>query len=124
MNEETIKGNKSLAEQAKEIADGNAILDVFMGYKIHNHSSYKTIEKDGNHSFEGVHSYHKKWENLMPAWFKFRDLKLTGAKMEIGHSGYSELISREILRPASGTPIEAFNLLVEAVTWFNSLKGK
>jgi len=46
--------------------EGNKLIAEFMGYVMHNHTSYRTFEKDGRHLFEATIQYDTKWDWLMP----------------------------------------------------------
>lgn len=60
----------------QEIIEGNKLIAEFMGYKEHNHASYKTYEKDGKHTYEVTLQYYTKWEWLMPVVQKIYSLTI------------------------------------------------
>jgi hypothetical protein len=71
-------------ELAEQILEGNKLIAEFVGYKQHNHGSYKTFEIDGRHIYESVVQYNTKWEWLMPVVEKIESL---GFQFHIGNEG-------------------------------------
>ncbi len=64
--------------------------------------------------------YYLKYNNLMPVWVKFRDLKLEDDLLFYKHEKISDIISRSI---TYGTITEAFDELVKGIEWAESLKN-
>lgn len=88
----------------------NEIVAIFMGYKLT--------------SISDLSGYYERYDNLMPAWVKFRDLKFSEpddnpTMDEIKHLKLCASISWSI----TNKPItEAFDELVSGINWYNSIK--
>lgn len=65
--------------------------------------------------------YHKNYQWLMPAWFKFRDLKFEAAGLKLRHSNYCHQITQAICYSNIET---AFRSLSIAIEWYNKLEKK
>lgn len=112
--------------KATTTEEKNKVLAEFMGESI-------IMQKSsvGNFlipmRFDNVHhrgytacKYHSSYDWLMPVWHKFRDLETKGMEKMI-HCDYVEKLESAILwHPIT----EAFDLLVEAVEWYNSINDK
>lgn len=67
--------------------------------------------------------YHSSWKWFMPVWFKFRDQKVPiGNLQRLHHKAICKGIENAILNSPDGTPKKAFEEMVKAVEWLNSLK--
>lgn len=63
--------------------------------------------------------YHKDWNKLMEAWYRFRDLRFKETRDELMHSDFKTIIGHRI---AYNGIKEAYNNLVKAINWYNSAK--
>jgi hypothetical protein len=64
--------------------------------------------------------YNSDWRDLMPVWYKFRDLKFTTASAAGAY--HRGLRSRIRIAITDQNISESYKELVEAVKWYNSIK--
>ncbi len=108
------------------IEEGNKLIAEFMGYKQHNHGSYKTFEIDGKHIYESVLQYHSSWDWLMPV------VKMCMSKsfeLSKGKRGYEDNLNKyrrlNIEEGLRTVDIEAVWLaVIQFIKWYNSNQSK
>jgi hypothetical protein len=123
----------------KTTQEGNRLLALFMGAEEQQwypsslmyeqsgvHFSFPKDNYPNNERYHGLKElkYHLKFDWLMPVWFKYQSLsikKLTEDEV-IAFWMYHGFISGAIISSHDNTPQAAFEELVKAVEWYNSLK--
>lgn len=116
--------------KATTTEEKNKVLVEFMEYKHHEEYRDQFDEfhaerwsKDDERDLCSL-NYDESYDWLMPVWRKFRDLNtpvLWGDNLSKFHN-MSKEIARSIV--CENTPDKAFDLLVEAVEWYNSINDK
>ncbi len=101
--EEIIKGNRTLA-----FFDDNEIVENW------------DLTKDCH--VEKLR-YHKSYDWLHPVWVKFRDLDIWKLQ-SYQKLDFWNLYQRIAYALLYKTVLDAFKILVEAIEWYNSIKGK
>jgi hypothetical protein len=110
----------------EQIEDNKSILE-FMGYVVTDFEERQLRFNNPDFAHEKYYhwplvescNYYKSYNDLMPVWHKFRDLRFTDLIHEKMHSGLKEIVGRSILNK----PIEkAFRQLADACKWANSTK--
>ncbi len=93
--------------EVKDKCKRNETIALYMGYKIHDHSSYRTFEKDGKHLFESTIQYDSSWDWLMPVVEKiesegctikieyYYDLKINKVLIFRDATGNATIMTRE-----------------------------
>jgi hypothetical protein len=112
-------------ELAEQILEGNKLIAEFVGYKQHNHGSYKTFEIDGRHIYESVVQYNTKWEWLMPVVEKIESMGTIieiwlslGKGCRITKGSFKDPI-KTIATTESNSTIEAVWLaVIEFIKWY------
>lgn len=96
---------------------GNRILGEFMGksFSMSHISDYKGVSDEALPSMK----YHSNWNWLMPAWYRFVDLRFADVMHQFKHSELKTIVGYAILY---GDIDLAFTNLVEAIKWYNSTK--
>lgn len=93
----------------------NEVLARFMGHEIK--EGWVTLYPGGEMNVCNL-KYDKDWNDLMPVWYKFRDLKFEDAG---SHLNYKIQIVNAIVNKGP-SPEEACKRLSEAIEWYNANK--
>lgn len=121
----------------KEVEEGNRLIAEFMGAGIEPYpdghfpgeTGYRFKEKmplDAPDSTEGWWwnvnglKFHSSWDWLMPAWVKFRDMKVPVESEEQYYQGYSQQLHRVSAAITHLLIKDAHEKLVEAIQWYNN----
>lgn len=96
---------------------GNRVIGEFVGksFQMSHISDYKGVSDDALPDMK----YHSNWQWLMPAWYQFVDLILSDPINQFKHSELKTIIGYAILY---GDIKLAFENLVVAIQWYNSIK--
>lgn len=110
--------NETIAET------NNEIIGDFIGKRLDNTSigfpqQWKLPMCDGY--FPSDLAFDKKWERLIPAWYKFYALKFSDRDANDSHYQHTYAIGHAILHKGP-SPAEACRLLAEAIRWYKSIK--
>lgn len=100
----------------EQILVGNYLLSEFMELKTshgHNHPN------GAGWCITEMLKYHSHWNWLMKVWIKFRELRFEGIHEQFEHSEFKQNISHKI---CYGTMDDAFQSIVSAIQWYNSIK--
>ena len=82
----------------QEILEGNSLIENFMGYLIHRK--------------------HVEWNDLMPIWFKIRDLRFKEVKHEFEHADIKQNCAHAICYRDIQS---AYHEIVNAIKWYNTI---
>lgn len=99
----------------EERLSGNRIIGEFVGksFQMSHITDYKGVSDDALPAMK----YHSNWQWLIPAWYKFRDLKFEDAKSQFEHSDFKQNIAYCICYRDIQS---AFQSIVSAIQWYNS----
>jgi hypothetical protein len=114
---------RTVKEEVKDIASGNEILGLFDGATSYYDGRYGKLWS--HPLIKGTHfnlQYNSSWDWLMPVWYKFRDLKFEGEEVSQEHALFSMAINVAIIHKCKDSPLPAFNELVSAINWYNTIK--
>jgi hypothetical protein len=102
----------------EQIEDTKIILE-FMGFELFKTNDTWMYQEDDHLWYLYNCHYHDDYSDLMPVWHKFRDLKFTQKRHEIGHSTHKDFCSHAI----TYKPIDdAFVQIAYACKWANLTK--
>jgi hypothetical protein len=116
---ETVEGNEVIARFLGAVIPSGKTLTSFLP-NIEFCSAIEVQTKNGEYLFRPKDlKFHRSYDWLLPAWVKFRDLKLNDEDDQERHDALIDRVGRKILyAPIS----EAFTELVSALKWYESLK--
>jgi hypothetical protein len=101
--EERLKGNRIIGEFVHKSFSMSCISD------------YKNVPDNGLPPMK----YHSNYHWLIPAWQKFRNLRLEGIHEQFEHSEFKQNIAHHICYASID---EAFQSIVSAIQWYNQIK--
>lgn len=101
----------------------NAIIADFIGKRITrdlpgDKQQWQLPMCEGYYPSTETLEFHKRWERLMPVWYKFRDLKFEGVAKLIFIARKAKV--EDAILNSGPSPSEACKLLAEGIRWYNS----
>lgn len=102
----------------------NGLIAEFMGFTVY-HKRYPKNHGIGAPEAEYKDcilektKYHSDWDELMPVWFKIRDLKFKEVKYEFEHADIKQNCVHAICYRNLQS---AYHEIVNAIKWYNTIK--
>lgn len=97
------------------IEQQNAEIARFEGRLFYGRYTIDSYGPDTHNAYPEM-KYHSSWDWLMPAWYKFRDIKFHNGRLEKEHSDWKSPIDNAICYQG----IESAHLLLfHAIKWLN-----
>lgn len=117
----------------EEIREYNEVIAGFMGYTKHNHVSYITYEKDGNHIYDSTLQYDSSWDWLMRVIDKLEnddkyifDIKIGFVDCDIQVYKKEDKYLEDVIKAFSTSGVSkiyaTYNAVNHIIDWYNENK--
>jgi hypothetical protein len=118
-------GNNDIPSQ--EIININIMFALFLGLKIEGDEVYKYIPMTGPDTIWGDQlqgytyrlTYHKSYDELLPVWYKFKDLEIPDEGLNLLKFGVLKAQLNELITEDNIT--KTYNKLTEAIIWYSTI---